>query len=289
MNKDEPLAMTKPKSKLSLGRRPYIPEATGNNVIGPTVPVLGAQREIKAIVDAKRDKSPGEQPWHKGLMVCVVGQMSDRINPKKGCYVYGILGASVPSPSQTATCVMQDGSYRTFSNSEFVAGIERIGTEPFASKCPVSRLQGWLRDKSAQPNIFMLELAQLQLHFLTEQERVMNEKDGDAGSDGQEPRNTNAAESSAVTVKKVRNPPREQLVIEVSSESDDEIPRTTETQVKSEVKVKVESSTVALLRQQMGKMQKKIDAMQPRCQHRTPKPPQKKQCLSSQVTSNDVG
>jgi hypothetical protein len=93
-------------------------------------------------------------------MVCVVGLQSDRVDPKKQCYVFGILGASVPSESTTLTCVMQDGSYRAFTNNEFAKGIQRICKEPFATRCPVSRLQGWLQKKSARPNIFKAELAE---------------------------------------------------------------------------------------------------------------------------------
>jgi hypothetical protein len=119
---------------------------------------------------------------------------------------------------------MQDGSYRAFTNNEFAKGIERMRKEPFASRCPVSRLEGCMRDKSAQPDIFnKVELAECQQKFLTEQESRMN-----AGTD-----------------KRVMTPLREQLVIEVISESDDDITRTQQVHVKSEVQVKVESSAVA--------------------------------------------
>jgi len=148
---------TKRRSKLYLRLRLNSHEAGTNN------------SESKVNVAADRDITDGHHPWNKGSLVCVPGLQSNRVNANKKCYVFGILGASVPSESKTLPCVMQDGTYRAFTYSQFAKGVERWRKESFATRCPVSRLQGWLRDKSAQPSIFKAELADCQQQFLTQQ------------------------------------------------------------------------------------------------------------------------
>jgi hypothetical protein len=150
---------------------------------------------------------------------------------------------------------MQDGSYRALTNSEFAKGIETMRKQPFAAtRCPVSRLQGWLRDKSADPGIFKAELAQCEQQFQETQQ----------GS------GTNAS-----TDKTMMTSEREQLVIEVLSESDDDRTGTQQVHVKSEVQVKDESSAMAAMQRKLDKMEKLMAALVPRPrQHRT-KAPQK--------------
>jgi hypothetical protein len=135
-------------------------------------------------------------------------------------------------------------SYRALTNSEFAKGIERMRKEPFAAtRCPVKRLQGWLRDKSAQPGIYNAELAECQQKF----------------QETQQESGTNAS-----TDKTMMTSLGEQLVIEVSSESDDDITRTQQVHVKSEVQVKVEASAMAAMQRKMDKMEKLMDAFVPR-------------------------
>ncbi len=121
------------------------------------------------------------------------------------------------------------------------------------TRCPVTRLQGWLRDKSAQPAIFEEELAQCQQKFLTQQESGMN-----AGTD-----------------KTMMTPLREQLVIEVSSESDDDRTHTQRVHVKSEVQVKVKSSAMAEMQRKLENMKKKMEALVPRAPQPQAKAPKK--------------
>ncbi len=251
---------TKRISKLSLGRRSNIHEAGTNN------------SESKVNVPADRDITDGHHPWNKGSLVCVPGLQSNRVNANKKCYVFGILAASVPSESKTLTCVMQDGTYRAFTYSQFAKGVERMRKEPFATRCPVSRLQGWLRDKSARPCIFKAELEECQEQFLTQKESGVN----------------------VVKDKTVMTPQREQLVIEVLSESDDDITRNQQVHVKPEVQVKVEPSAMAEMQKQMAKMEKIMDALLPRPPQRLPKAPKKKTMpsaatLQSQIGSSDDG
>jgi hypothetical protein len=256
MNSTQAVPIAKAISKLSLKRKGNIPTATilvsemghreaGTYVIAPQHYVFGAESEMKAISGTQKDIIHGQPVRHKGLMVCVEGKKAQH-DPKIGSHVYGILGASVPSESKTATCIMQDGTYRTFTKSVFAEGIARMDKEPFVSRCPVSHLEGWLRDKSAQANIFKLELAQSQQDFLKEEDSSMTITwtFDEAGNDVHEVRNNDG------------RPVREQLVIELSSDSDDETTRPVQPHVKSEVKVKVGSATVAVLAQQSEQMQK---------------------------------
>jgi hypothetical protein len=247
---------TKRISKLSLGRKPNIQEAGPKN------------SERKAIIDAERDITDVHQPWNKGSIVCVVGQHSNKANPDQKCFVFGILGASVPYESPTPTCVMQDGSYRAFTKSEFAKGIERVRKEPFATRCPVKRLQGWLRDKSAEPGIFKAELAQCQQQF----------------QETQQESGTNAS-----TYKTMMTSQREQLVIEVLSESDDDRTGTQHVHVKSEVQVKVESSAMAEMQRKLEKMKKKMDALEPRLPQRRPKAPKIKSMPSAATLQLQIG
>jgi hypothetical protein len=76
---------TKRISKLSLGRSSNSHEAGTNN------------SESKVNVAADRDITDGHHPWNKGSLVCVPGLQSNRVNTNKKCYVFGILGASLPS------------------------------------------------------------------------------------------------------------------------------------------------------------------------------------------------
>jgi hypothetical protein len=231
-------------SKLSLVRKPIIHETGTKN------------SEKNAIIDAERDITDGHPAWDRGTIVCVVGQQSNKANPDQKCYVFGILGTTVPYESKTLARVMQDGSYRALTNSEFAKGIERMRKEPLAAtRCPVKRLQGWLRDKSAQPGIFYAELAQCQQNF----------------QETQQESGTNAS-----TDKTMMTSQGEQLVIEVSSESDDDRTHTQRVHVKSEVQVKVKSSAMAEMQRKLDQMEKKMEALVPRPQERRPKAPQKK-------------
>ncbi len=125
--------------------------------------------------------------------------------------------------------------------------------EPFKSRCPVIRLEGWLRDKSTDANMFKLELAQSQEDFLKEKDSRMDTWTFDAdGDDANEDHNDDVG------------PVREQEVIELLSDSDDETTRPVQHHQKSEVKFKVETCAVAVLTQQMEEMRQQLHALLPR-------------------------
>jgi hypothetical protein len=65
--------------------------------------------------------------------------------PAKLVNVYGILAHDVRGGS---TCIMQDGSFNTFSYPVMCAAVERMHDDMYRTRCPQVRLAKWLEAKS---------------------------------------------------------------------------------------------------------------------------------------------
>jgi hypothetical protein len=102
--------------------------------------------KLRTTLTEARHTQSGALVWALGQVMCFM-LPKQTLMPSKLVNVYGILAHDVREGAAYGTCIMQDGSFNTFSFPVMLVAVERMHDDIYSTRCPQVRLAQWLEVK----------------------------------------------------------------------------------------------------------------------------------------------